>query len=265
MGSAVRAETNMNKAIPVIGGGLAGSEAAWQLAQRGHDVTLYEMRPARRTGAHVSSRLAELVCSNSLGSQLVDRASGLLQAETRRMGSLLLTCATDSAVPAGGALAVDRERFAELVTRAVTQHPRIQLLREEVTDIPAGPAIIATGPLTSPALARALGELAGEEHLYFYDAISPIVNADSIDMDIAFRASRHDRGEVAAGDYINCPLDREEYEYFVKALLSAERIELRDFEREDPAILRALRSHRTPCRTRPGDFGLRSDAPGRAA
>ena len=224
----------MSRVIPVVGGGLAGSEAAWQLAQRGHDVALYEMRPARRTGAHVSDRLAELVCSNSLGSQLVDRASGLLQAETRQLGSLLLTCATEAAVPAGGALAVDRERFSGMVTRAITQHPQIQLMREEVTDIPAGPAIIATGPLTSPALAQALGELAGEEHLYFYDAISPIVQADSIDMDIAFRASRHDRGKDAAGDYINCPLDREEYERFVQALLGAERIELRDFEREDP-------------------------------
>ncbi len=224
----------MSEVVPVVGGGLAGSEAAWQLAQRGLDVALYEMRPARRTGAHVSDRLAELVCSNSLGSRLVDRASGLLQAETRRMGSLLLACAADAAVPAGGALAVDRERFAQRVTDKVTQNPRIRLLREEVREIPAGPAIIATGPLTSPALAQALGELAGEEHLYFYDAISPIVHAESIDTDIAFRASRHDRGEDTAGDYINCPLDKEEYERFVAALLAAERIELRDFEKEDP-------------------------------
>jgi len=224
----------VSEVVAVIGGGLAGSEAAWQLAQRGLEVALYEMRPGRSTGAHVSDRLAELVCSNSLGSRLVDRATGLLQAETRRMGSLLLSCARKAAVPAGGALAVDRERFAQLVTTAVNRHPRIRLLREEVTSIPAGPALIATGPLTSPALARALGALAGEEHLYFYDAISPIVYAESIDMNIAFRASRHDRGENAAGDYLNCPRDQETYERFVGALLRAERIELRDFEHEEP-------------------------------
>lgn len=220
--------------VTVVGGGLAGSEAAWQLAQRGIAVSLYEMRPARQTGAHESDRLAELVCSNSLGSRLIDRASGLLQEETRRLGSLLLECARQTAVPAGGALAVDRERFAALVTNAVAQHPLIEILREEVRDIPAGPAIIATGPLTSPALADALGELAGEEHLYFYDAISPIVQADGIDMTIAFRAGRREQGSDAPGDYINCPLNESEYRRFVDALLTAERIELRDFEREDP-------------------------------
>ncbi len=224
----------MSTRIPVIGGGLAGSEAAWQLAQRGLDVVLYEMRPARKTGAHVSDRLAELVCSNSLGSRLIDRASGLLQAETRRLGSMLLSCAAEAAVPAGGALAVDRERFAQLVTEAVTQHPRIQLVREEVREVPQGPAIVATGPLTSPALSRSLAELAGEEYLYFYDAIAPIVQADSIDMQVAFRASRRQRDGDAPGDYINCPLDEHEYRRFVQALLHAERIELRDFEREDP-------------------------------
>lgn len=224
----------MRTRIPVIGGGLAGSEAAWQLAERGLDVMLYEMRPVRNTGAHVSERLAELVCSNSLGSQLIDRASGLLQAETRRLGSMLLSCAGEAAVPAGGALAVDRERFAQLVTEAITQHPRIQLLREEVREVPNGPAIVATGPLTSPALSRSLAELAGEEYLYFYDAIAPIVQADSIDMQVAFRASRRERDGDAPGDYINCPLDEHEYRRFVQALLRAERIELRDFEREDP-------------------------------
>ena len=224
----------MKTRVPVIGGGLAGSEAAWQLAQRGLDVALYEMRPARKTGAHVSDRLAELVCSNSLGSRLIDRASGLLQAETRRLGSMLLSCAAEAAVPAGGALAVDRERFAQLVTEAVTQHPRIQLVREEVREIPGGPAIVATGPLTSPALSRSLAELAGEEYLYFYDAIAPIVQADSIDMQVAFRASRRQRDGDTPGDYINCPLDENEYRRFVQALLRAERIELRDFEREDP-------------------------------
>lgn len=224
----------MNDSALVIGGGLAGSEAAWQLAQRGVEVTLYEMRPKQRTGAHVSDRLAELVCSNSLGSRLVDRASGLLQAETRRMGSLLLDCAGRSAVPAGGALAVDREAFAEQVTAAISRHPAIQIVREEVREIPEGPAILATGPLTSPSLTQSLAELAGEEHLYFYDAISPIVQAESIDMGIAFRASRRESDDKGQGDYINCPLSESEYRRFVNALLEAERIELRDFEREDP-------------------------------
>ncbi|MCE2490227.1 MAG: methylenetetrahydrofolate--tRNA-(uracil(54)-C(5))-methyltransferase (FADH(2)-oxidizing) TrmFO [Anaerolineae bacterium] len=224
----------MNKSVIVIGGGLAGSEAAWQLAQRGVEVTLYEMRPEQPTGAHVSDRLAELVCSNSLGSRLVDRASGLLQAETRRLGSLLMNCADRSTVPAGGALAVDREVFAEQVTALISQHPSIRLVREEVREIPDGPVILATGPLTSPALTQSLAELAGEEHLYFYDAIAPIVQAESIDMRIAFRASRRESDRNNEGDYINCPLDESEYRHFVTALLKAERIELREFEREDP-------------------------------
>ncbi len=224
----------MNKSVVVIGGGLAGSEAAWQLAQRGVEVTLYEMRPERPTGAHVSDRLAELVCSNSLGSRLVDRASGLLQAETRRLGSLLLNCADRSTVPAGGALAVDREVFAERVTAMISQHPSIQLLREEVREIPDGPVILATGPLTSPALTQSLAALAGEEHLYFYDAIAPIVQAESIDMRVAFRASRRESERNNEGDYINCPLNESEYRHFVSALLKAERIELREFELEDP-------------------------------
>ena len=224
----------MNDSAVVTGGGLAGSEAAWQLAQRGVAVTLYEMRPKLRTGAHVSDRLAELVCSNSLGSRLVDRASGLLQAETRRMGSLLLDCAGRSAVPAGGALAVDREAFAEEVTAAISRHPAIRLLREEVREIPESPVIVATGPLTSPSLTQSLARLAGEEHLYFYDAISPIVQAESIDMGIAFRASRRESDANGPGDYINCPLDESEYRRFVNALLEADRMKLRDFEREDP-------------------------------
>ena len=224
----------MKTVVPVIGGGLAGSEAAWQLARRGLDVELYEMRPQRQTGAHVSDRLAELVCSNSLGSKLIDRATGLLQAETRRLGSLLLACASEAAVPAGGALAVDRELFAQLVTDAIARHPRIKVLREEVRQVPHGPAIVATGPLTSAALSRSLGELAGEQYLYFYDAIAPIVQADSIDMRIAFRASRRENDGDTPGDYINCPMEESTYRDFVQALLNAERIELRDFEREDP-------------------------------
>ncbi|MDZ7748419.1 MAG: methylenetetrahydrofolate--tRNA-(uracil(54)-C(5))-methyltransferase (FADH(2)-oxidizing) TrmFO [Halofilum sp. (in: g-proteobacteria)] len=214
----------------MVGGGLAGSEAAWQAAERGLRVRLHEMRPGRSTEAHTGDRLAELVCSNSLGSDVVDRPSGLLKAELRRMGSLLLACADATAVPAGSALAVDRDAFAERVTERLTAHPNIELVRAEVTRLPQTPAMIASGPLTSPALSDALAALSGEEHLFFFDAISPIVSADSIDMDVAFRQSRWDRGDQEAGDYINCPLDRDEYEAFVDALLGAERIPLRSFE-----------------------------------
>lgn len=215
----------------VVGGGLAGSEAAWQAAERGVEVILYEMRPRKMTPAHVSDRLAELVCSNSLGSDLPDRAPGLLKAELRRLGSLVLACADATRVPAGSALAVDRERFAEEVTRRIEAHPRIRVVRDEVTEIPDGPTVIATGPLTSEPLTQAIAELTGQEYLYFYDAMAPIVAADSIDMSIAFRASRYGRG---GADYINCPMTEEEYDRFVEALVSAERIPLRDFEREDP-------------------------------
>ena len=225
----------MTQAVTVIGGGLAGSEAAWQLAERGHQVLLYEMRPTKSTGAHVSGRLAELVCSNSLGSKLSDRATGILQREMRMLGSLLMTCAQEAAVPAGGALAVDRERFAERVSSFVSTHSNIELRREEVRTLPLDrPTIVATGPLTSPALATDIGKLTGEDYLYFYDAISPIVKADSIDMKHAFLANRYGRGQDAAGDYINCPMNREEYERFVLALQSAETTVLRDFERDDP-------------------------------
>lgn len=217
----------------VVGGGLAGSEAAWQAASRGLAVRLYEMRPVRSTPAHTGDRLAELVCSNSLGSDLPDRAGGLLKAEMRRMGSLILAAAEATAVPAGGALAVDRVAFAETVTRCIEGHPNIELRREELTRVPEGPCILATGPLTSPDLAQDLARLTGEAQLYFYDALAPIVEADSIDLTIAFRQSRYDRGEQADGDYINCPMDRETFEAFYRALLEAERIPLRDFEDED--------------------------------
>lgn len=220
--------------VIVIGGGLAGSEAAWQLAERGFQVDLYEMRPVKTTGAHVSDRLAELVCSNSMGSKLRDRAPGLLNAELAALRSLLLSCAQRSAVAAGGALAVDRELFAQYVTGAIHQHANIRVVREEVTTLPDSPTIVATGPLTSPALAAEIAKLTGEGYLYFYDAIAPIVSADSIDMNIAFRASRYDRGEDDAGDYINCPMNKAEYDRFVAALRATEVIELRDFEREDP-------------------------------
>ena len=225
----------MTKVVTVVGGGLAGSEAAWQLAQRGHFVRLYEMRPEKSTGAHVSDQLAELVCSNSLGSKLADRATGILQNEMKMLGSLLLRCAEESAVPAGGALAVDRSAFAEGVTRRLAEHKNIEIVREEVKTLPLdAPAIIATGPLTSLALATEIGKLTGEDYLYFYDAISPIVRANSIDMERAFQANRYGRGGTAAGDYINCPMEKDEYLRFVRALKDAETIELRDFEREDP-------------------------------
>jgi methylenetetrahydrofolate--tRNA-(uracil-5-)-methyltransferase len=224
----------MNERVTVIGGGLAGSEAAWQLAERGFEVDLYEMRPTKTTGAHLSDRLAELVCSNSLGSKLLDRASGLLKAELHLLRSLLLSCAERAAVPAGGALAVDRDLFSEQVTTAIAQHPRIRLIREEVTQIPDSPTIVATGPLTSRALSQDIARLAGEDYLYFYDALAPIVSASSINREIAFRGSRFGRGEDDEGDYINCPMTEEEYLRFVQAVRNAETIALRDFEREDP-------------------------------
>lgn len=218
--------------IIVIGGGLAGSEAAWQAAQRGLHVHLYEMRPNTKTGAHVSSDLAELVCSNSLGSDLPDRAGGLLKNELRRLGSLLIACAEKNAVPAGGALAVAREDFARDVTQAIDNHPNIRLIREEMKVIPESPTIIATGPLTSPAFSGMLTKLSDEKNLFFYDAIAPIITLETIDMGIAFRASRYGRGELTEGDYINCPMDRTEYIEFVEALIAAEKIELRDFEKD---------------------------------
>lgn len=216
--------------ITIIGGGLAGSEAAWQSAERGCQVDLYEMRPQVQTGAHTGPYLAELVCSNSLGSHLPDRAPGVLKDELRRMGSFVLACAERTAVPAGGALAVDRDRFARLVTEKIAGHPNIRVIREEVKAIPEGTTIIASGPLTSPVLSQSIQNLTGDQHLYFFDAIAPIVSADSIDMEIAYRASRYDRGEQDEGDYINCPLDKAEYFQFIDELLGAERIELKDYE-----------------------------------
>lgn len=218
----------------IVGGGLAGCEAAWQAAESGVEVSLYEMRPVRMTPAHETEGLAELVCSNSLGSNRPDKAPGLLKSELRGLGSLIIACAEATAVPAGSSLAVDRDAFSNLVSERVAAHPLITVIREEVTAIPAGPAIIATGPLTSSSLAGQIGALTGQDHLYFYDAVSPIVQADTIDMTVAFRQSRYDRGEREEGDYINCPMTREEYETFVAALLSAETITLKQFEREDP-------------------------------
>ena len=183
--------------LVVIGGGLAGSEAAWQAANRGLGVQLYEMRPQQATPAHVSDRLAELVCSNSLGSNLPDRAPGLLKEELRRLDSMVLACADATSVPAGGALAVDREEFAQAVTERIEAHPRIALQRLEVQAFPTTSAVIvATGPLTSPALAQQIASLTGADQLYFYDAMAPIVAAETVDMTVAFRASRYGRGDA---------------------------------------------------------------------
>lgn len=214
----------------IIGGGLAGSEAAWQAAQHGVKVRLYEMRPKLQTGAHQTQDLAELVCSNSLGSNLPDRASGLLKNEARLLGSMLLESAESASLPAGGALAVDRELFARLVTQRLEEHPGIEIFREEAKDIPDVPTIIASGPLTSPTLSASIAELSGEEHLFFFDAIAPVIHAESINMEIAFRASRYGAGVQEEGDYINCPFTKNEYYAFVNELLHAGRIELRAFE-----------------------------------
>ena len=219
----------MSGSLTVLGGGLAGCEAAWFAAEAGCDVRLYEMRPVRGTEAHQTDQLAELVCSNSFRNNSPDTAVGLLKDEMRRLGSLVLRCADAHAVPAGAALAVDRERFAAAVTEAVAAHARITVVREEVTSLPdGGVVVVATGPLTSPALSTALQQRCGHQHLYFYDAIAPIVTADSIDRSIAFSASRYGKG---GDDYLNCPFTREGYAAFVDAVLVAEKVPTRDFER----------------------------------
>ena len=222
--------------VAVIGAGLAGSEAAWQIARRGIRVVIREMRPVLMTPAHKTDKFAELVCSNSFGALMPDRALGLLKKELEMLGSLIMDCARKVAVPAGGALAVGREEFADEVTQRIAEHPLIEIVRAEVREIPSGVTVIATGPLTSNALAQSIAELAGETHLYFFDAMAPIVAADSVDLPPAFRASRYGRGE---DDYINCPMTKEEYDSFVSALLGAETIPLRDFEQADKRFFEA--------------------------
>jgi methylenetetrahydrofolate--tRNA-(uracil-5-)-methyltransferase len=212
-----------------MGGGLSGSEAAWQAAERGLKVRLYEMRPARATPAHRTANLGEVVCSNSLKSDEPGTAPYLLKEELRRGGSLLISVAHQTSVPAGAALAVDREKFSEEVTRRIEAHPNIEIIREEATRVPPlGPVVIATGPLTSPALSEEVARLTGSSHLYFYDAISPIVDAETIDYDVVFRAARYDKG---GADYLNCPMSEEEYDRFYTALVEAEPVPLHEFEK----------------------------------
>ena len=225
--------------LTIIGGGLAGSEAALQAAKFGLKVRLYEMRPKVFTGAHLTGNFAELVCSNSLGSNLADRAPGVLKHEIRLMGSFLLDLAEKTSVPAGRALAVDRNLFSQLVSDQIESNQNIQIIREEATSIPEGPSIIATGPLTSPGLQDALIKLTGEESLHFYDAIAPIINIESINFDVAFRASRYQDGNLQNGDYINLPFSKEEYYNFVDLLVSARRIPLKSFEKDIESGVRA--------------------------
>lgn len=216
-------------AVNVIGAGLAGSEAAWQLASRGIKVKLYEMRPVRQTPAHHTDKFAELVCSNSLRANTLTNAVGVLKEEMRKLNSVIIHSADSSAVPAGGALAVDRHDFAARVTEQVKNHPNVTVINEEVTDIPEGPTVIATGPLTSEALSGKLKELSGEDYLYFYDAAAPILEKDSIDMNKVYLKSRYDKGEAA---YLNCPMTEEEFDRFYEALTTAETVPLKEFEKE---------------------------------
>ena len=214
--------------VKVIGAGLAGSEAAWQLAKRGFEVELYEMRPAKKSPAHHTGDFAELVCSNSLRGDRLENAVGLLKEELRRVGSLIMECAEATRVEAGGALAVDRHGFARMVTEKIRSHPNITVISQEVTEVPEGPVIIATGPLTSDAMSDAIGHYFGETgYLHFFDAAAPLVTAESIDMNLAWWQSRYDRGTA---DYINCALNKEQYEAFIKELTTAEEAEVHGFE-----------------------------------
>lgn len=219
----------MNKTVNVIGGGLAGSEAAFQLSKRGVKVRLYEMRPKKTTGAHVSGDFAEFVCSNSLGSFDITNASGLLKKEMELLGGELIKIAYDCAVPAGNALAIDRTLFSETVTGKIRSDENITVIEEEVSKIPEGYTVIASGPLTSDVLSQDIQRFTDEEHLHFFDAIAPIIEKDSINFDIAFYASRYDKGEAS---YINCPMNKEQYEKFYNFLVSAPKIELKEFEKK---------------------------------
>ncbi len=218
----------MRQDVVIIGGGLAGSEAAWQAANQGAKVTLYEMRPKTETAAHKTEQLAEIVCSNSLGSNDLLSAPGILKQEMRKLDSLIIKVADDVAVPAGSALAVDRDLFAQKITQTLSEHPNVRILREEIHDIPEDAvSIVATGPLTSPKLSEAITQLTRSKNLYFFDAISPIVDTDSLNMDKIFRASRYDKGTA---DYLNCPMDEETYNQFYDALVNADRVQPKAFE-----------------------------------
>jgi methylenetetrahydrofolate--tRNA-(uracil-5-)-methyltransferase len=220
--------------IAIVGGGLAGTEAAWQIARRGLRATLYEMRPTRSTEAHQTDRLAELVCSNSLKSELVDSAPWLLKQELRRFDSLLLACAEKARVPGGHALTVDRDVFSNAVTEAIANEPAIEVRREEVRSIPEGIAIVATGPLTSDALAADVSCLTGSDRLFFYDSISPIVDAETVDLSVAFWASRYGKSSTGTDDYLNCPFNKEQYEHFLDELLKAESVNSHIAEDDTP-------------------------------
>lgn len=219
----------MAEAVKVIGAGLAGCEAAWQLAEKGIAVELYEMKPRKFTPAHKYKGFAELVCSNSLKAERVESAAGLLKEEMRRLGSLTMMAAEKTKVSAGGALAVAREDFSDFITDKINSHPNITVIEGEVTSIPDGKVIIATGPLTSEALSRSIAELVGGNYLYFHDAAAPIVTAESLDRSLVFEASRYDRGEA---DYLNCPMNKEEYLAFYNELVNAETAPLHEFEKE---------------------------------
>lgn len=219
----------MTKYVNIIGAGLAGSEAAWQVAKRGVNVRLYEMRPVKQTPAHHTDKFAELVCSNSLRANNLTNAVGVIKEEMRTLDSVIIESADKASVPAGGALAVDRHEFAGMVTDKVRNHPLVEVINEEVTEIPEGITIIATGPLTSPAMAEKILALTGQEYLYFYDAAAPIVEKDSIDMNKVYLKSRYDKGEAA---YLNCPMTEEEYMRFHTALVEAEVVPLKEFEKE---------------------------------
>ena len=221
----------MKKKVIVIGAGLAGSEAAWQLAKRGVNVDLYEMRPKKMTPAHKTQNFAELVCSNSLRANNITNAVGLLKEEMRRLDSLIIKCADATQVPAGGALAVDRDKFSEMITETIKNHPNINVIEEEITHIPKGdiPVVVATGPLTSDALSQDIRTYTKQEGLYFYDAAAPIIEKDSIDMNKVYLKSRYDKGEAA---YLNCPMTKDEFFNFYNSLITAEAAPLKEFEKE---------------------------------
>lgn len=219
----------MTQTVHVIGAGLAGAEAAWQAANQGIDVVMHEMRPRKLSPAHHSGDFAELVCSNSLRSNQLENAVGLLKEEMRRLNSIIMDCAEKTKVPAGGALAVDRSAFSQLVTKRLEAHPKITIIREEIMEIPGeGISVVASGPLTSEALTAHIRQITGEEYFYFYDAAAPIISADSIDLGKVYRSSRYDRGEA---DYLNCPLSKEEYELFWQELTHAETAPIKEFEK----------------------------------